>query len=131
TIIALTDGNDTASKVPPAEAALIARDHGIVIHAVAIGDPTVVGEDQLDEKALRAVASETGGGFYRAMDRDELVTIYDRLDAIETRKVATIAFSPKRELFWLPLVAMTALSMLIRLPRLLRWPRRHAQGAAA
>ena len=39
TIIALTDGNDTASKVPPAEAAGVAKDKGIVIHTVAVGDP--------------------------------------------------------------------------------------------
>ncbi|WP_252721382.1 hypothetical protein, partial [Acinetobacter baumannii] len=31
TMIALTDGNDTASNVPPGEAARIARDKGIVI----------------------------------------------------------------------------------------------------
>src|SRR5690606_11944978 len=34
-LIALTDGNDTASKVPPAKAAEIARDKGIVIHTIS------------------------------------------------------------------------------------------------
>ena len=42
-MIALTDGNDTGSDVPPAEAAVIAADKGIVIHTVAIGDPDSVG----------------------------------------------------------------------------------------
>ena len=69
TMIALTDGNDTASQVPPAEAARIAHDRGITIDTVAIGDPAAVGEDKLDEAALRDVAQATGGGFYRAMDR--------------------------------------------------------------
>ena len=36
-LIVLTDGNDTASKVPPANAAKIARDKGIVIHPVRSG----------------------------------------------------------------------------------------------
>ena len=42
-MIALTDGNDTGSKVPPAEAAKIARDNEIQIHVVGVGDPTVHG----------------------------------------------------------------------------------------
>ena len=113
TMIALTDGNDTGSKVPPADAARVARDHKIVIHTVAIGDPTAAGEDKLDETALKEVSSVTGGGFYRALDRTELADIYRRLDAIETRKIDSVSFSPKRELFWLPLLAMTVLSMLV------------------
>ena len=44
-LIALTDGNDTASKVPPAKAAEIAKDKGIVIHTVSVGDPKAAGED--------------------------------------------------------------------------------------
>jgi Ca-activated chloride channel family protein len=129
TIIALTDGNDTASSIPPAQAALIAKDHGIVIHTVAIGDPTAAGEDKLDEAALRNVASATGGGYYRALDRDELAKIYGRLDTIVTRKVDTVTFSPKTELYWLPLAAMTLLSMLARAGRLVRWPRRREVAA--
>ena len=62
-IIALTDGNDTGSSVPPAEAARIANDRHIVIHTVAVGDPSAVGEDKLDEAALRDVATATGGGY--------------------------------------------------------------------
>lgn len=112
-IIALTDGNDTASGVPPAEAAHIAKDKGIVIHTVAVGDPTAAaGEDKLDEKALEDVATTTGGGYYRAMDREQLADIYRRLDQIETRKVDTVTFRPKTDLFWMPLAALALLSML-------------------
>ncbi len=48
---------------------------------MAIGDPAAVGEDKLDEAALRDVASATGGGFFRAMDRAGLADIYRRLDS--------------------------------------------------
>jgi Ca-activated chloride channel family protein len=118
TIIALTDGNDTASKVPPADAARVARDRKIVIHTVAVGDPTAAGEDKLDEAALKDVASTTGGGFYRALDRTELADIYRRLDQIETRKVDTVSFRPRSELFWLPLLLCVLLAMLVQAPRL-------------
>jgi len=112
TIIALTDGNDTASKVPPAEAAGVAKDRGIVIHTVAIGDPSAVGEDKLDEKALQDVASATGGSFFRALDRAELGQIYGKLDEIETRKIETVTFRPRRDIFWLPLAAALILTLL-------------------
>ncbi|GLK85875.1 VWA domain-containing protein [Ancylobacter defluvii] len=128
TIIALTDGNDTASQVPPAEAARVAHDKGIVIHTVAVGDPAAAGEEKLDEAALKQVAELTGGGFYRALDRDQLAGIYTQLDSIETRKVDTVSFQPKVELFWLPLAALTALSMLVQALRLLRWPRRRTEA---
>ena len=124
TIIALTDGNDTASQVPPSEAARIAHDKGIVIHTVAVGDPAAAGEEKLDEAALKDVASITGGGFYRALDRDQLADIYTRLDKVEARKVDTVSFQPRVELYWLPLAALTLLSLLVQAIRLVRWPRR-------
>jgi Ca-activated chloride channel family protein len=129
TMIALTDGNDTASSVPPAEAARVAHDHKIVIHTVAIGDPTAVGEDKLDEAALKDVATTTGGGFYRALDRGELAGIYRRLDEVETRKVDTVTFQPRTELFWMPLAALIMFAMLVQVVLYLRWPQRRRMGA--
>ncbi|WP_395665488.1 VWA domain-containing protein [Methylocella sp.] len=131
TIIALTDGNDTASRVPLAEAAQAARDRGVVIHTVAVGDPAAAGEDKLDEAALRQVAEITGGGFYRAMDRAQLAQIYARLDQIETRRVDSVSFRPKVELYWAPLAGLLLLSMPAQALRLLRRPRRRAQEAVS
>jgi hypothetical protein len=99
TAIAPTDGNDTASKVPPGEAAGGARDRGIIIHLIAIGGPTSAGEEKLDETTLRDVAKRTGGGFYRALDRDELAAISRRLDETETRRIET-SYRPKTDLCW-------------------------------
>ncbi len=120
TMIALTDGNDTGSRVPPAEAAGVAHDRGIVIHTVAVGDPAAAGEDRLDEAALRAMAGTTGGGFYRALDRGQLDDIYRRLDAVETRRIETVSFRPRRDLYWLPLAALTILTMAVQGAALLR-----------
>lgn len=114
TMIALTDGNDTASQLPPAEAAGVAKDKGITIHAVAIGDPAAVGEEKLDEDALKAVAERTGGGFFRAMDRAGLAGIYQRLDEIEVRQVETVSFRPKTDLFWIPVGLVLLLTLLDR-----------------
>lgn len=120
TIIALTDGNDTTSKVPPAEAARVAKDKGIVIHAVAVGDPQAAGEDKLDEAALKEVANTTGGGFFRALDRAQLADIYRQLDQIETRRIDTVSFRPKRDIYWIPLGAGLLLSLIAQAALLLR-----------
>ena len=84
-LILLTDGNDTGSKMPPDKAAHIAKGHDLTIHTIAVGDPTTVGEEKLDEDTLREIASETGGQFFRANDRTELEGIYRELDAIAPR----------------------------------------------
>jgi Ca-activated chloride channel family protein len=111
TIIVLTDGNDNSSAVPPVEAARVAADRGITIHTVAIGDPTTVGEEELDEPTLRAVATSTGGEFFLAMNRDELAGIYDRLDDVETRDVQTVSHRPRRDLYFWPLAAALLMSL--------------------
>ncbi|WP_421999196.1 VWA domain-containing protein [Reyranella sp.] len=123
TMIALTDGNDTGSQVPPAEAAGVAHDQRITVHTVAVGDPAAAGEDKLDEAALKDVARITGGGFYRALDREQLADIYRRLDAVEGHKVDTVSFQPRRELYWLPLLALAVVTMLGQALPLIRWPR--------
>ncbi len=110
-LIALTDGNDTSSQVPPEKAAQIARDKGIVIHTVAVGDPRAAGEDALDETTLRRVASTTGGLYSHAGNRAELQATYDQLDKLETRKVQSVSHRPRRDVFWWPLALMLALSM--------------------
>ena len=111
TIIALTDGNDTKSQVPPIEASRIAGERGIRIHTVAIGDPATVGEEKLDEKTLRQVARTAGGSYFFAADREALAGIYGELDRIETRQVKVISHRPKRDLFFWPLLAALILSM--------------------
>lgn len=101
-IVALTDGNDTGSRIPPSEAARIADDNDIVIHVIGVGDPTSVGEEKLDEQALKTVASITGGLYFHAADREELQGIYTELDRIDTREVETATYRPRIDLFhWL------------------------------
>ncbi|MGB6221819.1 VWA domain-containing protein [Haloferula sp.] len=121
TIIALTDGNDTKSQVPPVEAARVAVDRDIRIHTVAIGDPTSVGEEKLDQETLDQVAEETGGRSYFAGNREELAGIYDELDKLETREVKKLSHRPRRDLFALPVLVALILSMLSKV-RLRRAP---------
>ena len=52
-LVVLTDGNDTASKMPPSRAADIAKDRKVTVHTVGIGDP---GSDRRGEGGSRRAA---------------------------------------------------------------------------
>jgi Ca-activated chloride channel family protein len=112
TIIALTDGNDTRSQVPPVEAARVASQRGIRIHTVAIGDPMTVGEEKLDEATLREVAKVAGGKYFFAADRENLAGIYAELDRLETREIKVVSHRPRLDVFYWPLLAALLLSLL-------------------
>ena len=119
-LIALTDGNDTSSHVPPVKAAQIAHDKGIVIHTVAVGDPKAAGEDALDENTLKEVASTTGGSYAHATDGKQLDEIYDKLDKLETRKAQAISHRPRRDVYWWPLAVAVVFSVLFHALGLLK-----------
>jgi Ca-activated chloride channel family protein len=128
-VIALTDGNDTGSRVPPTEAARIARDQGIQIHVIGVGDPKAAGEEKLDETVLTDVASTTGGRYFHAANRDELEEIYAELDRIDTREVEMASYRPRIDLFHWPLAAFLVLGFLHHLGLLLM-RRRGGRGGA-
>jgi len=111
-LIALTDGNDTGSLVPPVRAAEIARDHAVRIFTIAMGDPQAAGEQALDEATLRSVAETTGGGYYHAADRAELERVYAELDRLTPRLVESQSFRPQSELYHWPLAFALLLGMV-------------------
>lgn len=128
-LVLLTDGNDTASRLPPDKAASIARDKGITIHTVAIGDPAGSGEDKVDLEALERIATATGGRAFRAEDRAGLEAIYSTIDALAPDDAKHLEFRPRLELYWIPLgaaalglVAYHALALLGVALRRLRRP---------
>jgi Ca-activated chloride channel family protein len=111
-LIMLTDGNDTGSKVPPAEAAKVAASYGIRIHTIAIGDPTSVGEEALDKDTLRKVASLTGGGYYQAMDQQQLASAYQAIAELEPELYETTSFRPRHSIHYLPVAFSVALYLV-------------------
>jgi Ca-activated chloride channel homolog len=114
-VVLLTDGNDTGSRVPPTKAADIAKSHGLTIHTVGIGDPATKGADIVDAGTLAAIARDTGGATFMALDRAGLEEIYRKLDEIEKVELNTASYRPRRPLFHWPLGAATALLMLFYL----------------
>jgi Ca-activated chloride channel family protein len=112
-LILLTDGNDTASRVPPEHAADIARQNGVVVYTIGVGDPSASGENRVDLGVLQAVASTTGGHFFRAEDGAQLQAIYADIDRLAPAKLETLSWRPKLPLFQWPLGAAVTLALLL------------------
>ena len=112
-LLLVTDGNDTASQVPPRQAANTAQQKGITIHVIAIGDPETVGEEALDVELMQAVSSQTGGRYFHASDVDALDEIYRTLDQLETAEVDSVSYRPKTDLFHWPLAIAVVAGLLL------------------
>jgi Ca-activated chloride channel homolog len=112
-LILLTDGNDTASRVPPEHAADIARQNGVVVYTIGVGDPAASGENRVDLDVLQTVASTTDGHFFRAEDGAQLRAIYADIDRLAPVKLQTLSWRPKLPLFQWPLGAGVLLALLL------------------
>jgi Ca-activated chloride channel homolog len=103
-VILLTDGDNNAGNISPAQAAGIARDLGIKVFTILIGKggrvPYPTGTDlfgrttyeqveiDVNPDLLREIAKTTGGAFYAATDRETLESgLAQVLDALEKSKV--------------------------------------------
>jgi len=114
-LLLLTDGSSTDGTVTVADAARLARHHGVRVHAIGIGAPRTgldlrPGEG-LDEDALKLVAAESGGRYFRAGDRAALEHIYEALEAIEPTALDERHYRPSAELYPWPLAAALALAL--------------------
>jgi Ca-activated chloride channel family protein len=114
-MILLTDGNDTGSQVPPSRAAGIAGQNGVTIHTIALGDPTTVGEQELDIEALQEISEITEGQYFMGMNREELQDIYLRLDELEPVEFETLSYRPRRPLFYYPVGIFFVIYLLYHL----------------
>src|ERR1043165_1797660 len=112
-LILLTDGNDTASRVPPEHAADIARQKGVAVYTIGVGDPNASGENRVDLSVLQTVASTTEGRFFRAEDGAQLQAIYVDIDRLSPAKLQTLSWRPKLPLFQWPLGAAVILGLAL------------------
>jgi Ca-activated chloride channel family protein len=111
-LIALTDGNDTGSVVPPVDAAKVAAAYGIRVYTIAIGDPTTVGEEALDIATLERVSEVSGGRTFQALDRLQLREAYKAIGELEPELYETLSFRPRQSLHFVPIAVAVALFLL-------------------
>jgi len=139
-VILLTDGVNNSGKIAPLAAAEAARALGVKVYTIGVGvrgkapvpvrDESgrmhiVMAEVDVDEKTLQAVASETGGLFYRATDTDSLQKIYEQINRYEKSAQSVQKFEHVEELYQWPLypaLGLLGLGALLQLTRFRRLP---------
>lgn len=129
-LIVLTDGRNNAGVLPPRKAAEVAKTFGIKIYAIGAGTrgkaPIVVDtlfgrqvqyqDVQIDEETLTAMAETTGGAYFRAVDKDALQAIYDRIDRLEKTEITLNTFTEYDERFHrfvIPALALLILEVVL------------------
>ena len=127
-LILLTDGNDTASRMTPINAAEIARLKGVEIYTIGVGDTSAEGEERVDFITLQSIADRTGGGFFTASDVTGLADVYRRIDEIAAGEVQTRSWRPRESLVHWPAGAALLLGLLAWSILLLAGRRRRVTG---
>lgn len=127
-LIVLTDGVNNAGVVDPLEAARLAKDLGIRIYAIGVGQngyaPVPIEDDlgrrflerqlfRIDEKLLRDIAGIGGGKYYNATDTQSLAAVYADIDRLEKSKVEETPFTEYTELYhWLVIPGFALLGLV-------------------
>lgn len=124
-VVLLTDGDNNRGSIDPLDAAAAAEALGVRVYTIGVGRdgvaPVPIGRTrfgyqyanmpvQVNDELLEAVATSTGGLYFRATDPEALARIYDRIDALETAPIVeerTIErASVRHELILLALLAL-------------------------
>jgi len=133
-MILVTDGANNTGTLTPEQATQLATEETVTIYTIGVGADEMVVNDwpfgrrrvnpsaDLDEDALRAIATATGGSYYRARDQNSLAQIYQLLDQLEPAASAADAVRPQTELYFWPLLLAFALVVwrwgLLAVPKL-------------
>jgi len=126
-LILLTDGANNVGEVEPEKAAELAGEEGITIYTVGVGaesmrmrslfgafSSTMINPSaELDEETLQAIASTTGGRYFRATNTQKLVEIYDLIDALEPIEQEAETYRPITTLYYWPLGAAWLLALVL------------------
>lgn len=140
-IILLTDGKEDAPDsrlIDPLTALEIAKAHQVKVYSIGMGAiPSTIVEisgseaqrnpamDFIDEDLLRKIATETGGRYFRAKDKEALENIYKQIDQLEKSKIEMTAYKRYIELFMpfmLAALAFLFIEVVLRLTVLRKFP---------
>lgn len=92
-VILVTDGKNNSGEITPEAAANIAKDTGIKVYTIGIGD-----NEEVDLDLLREIATKTKGEFFHARNINELELIFDKIDKLEKIKIETVEFTRYKDI---------------------------------
>jgi Ca-activated chloride channel homolog len=73
-VLVITDGMDNVSMLRPQDVGRYAAQFGVMVYAIGMS-----GTEGIDDSPLRTLAEDTGGGYYRLLDRDDLPRTFARV----------------------------------------------------
>ena len=142
-VILLTDGKEDPPEtrlIDPLTALDIAKSQNVRVYTIGMSaldtnnNAAVVKENVqsgrvsssfLDEQLLRQIATETGGQYFRAIDKESLTNIYKQIDTMEKSKIEVTAFKRYQERFFpfvLAALALLALEIILRFTLFRKFP---------
>ncbi len=112
-IILLTDGNEQPPEtrlIDPLTALEIAKAKGVKVYTIGMGtlggntvEEKGVSKSRqsgfLDEGLLKKMASQTGGEYFRAVDKESLQQIYKQIDRLEKSEIEVVSKTKYAEYF--------------------------------
>ncbi len=139
-VVLLTDGMNNSGDIEPMTAAELAQKYGIKIYTIGAGtrgmapNPvvdnfgrkhTIMAPVEIDEEMLTKIAKLTGGQYFRATNKDELLKIYETINSLEKTKIEDYKMTTKNEefpLFILWVLIFLALEMILKQTIFKRFP---------
>lgn len=106
-MIFLSDGSNNKGEIDPQTAAEIAASFGIKIYSIGAGTnksfSRIPGQgiikNEIDEETLKNISRITNGKYFRAIDENALVDIYNEIDMLERSVIDVKEYTLYKELF--------------------------------
>ncbi len=127
-IVLISDGKNNAGEVSPLTAGELAKTYGLRVYCIGIGSKGKAlqpvgmyapGEYEydyvdvdIDEDVMKEISNQTGGKYFRAMDKVGLQETYGEIDKMEKTIISEKSFTNKSEHF-LPLAITAAILLLL------------------
>ena len=144
-VVLLTDGDNNTGAISPLSAADLAANQGVRVYTISIGSTTnelnqsvhdavheqVAMKEAADSIAtsqqdvLQQIAARTGGKYFKASTASDLSAAYSDIDKMEKHKLIVQQDGARYEAyapFALAALALLALSIVLKLTWLRRWP---------
>ena len=115
-VVLLTDGANNRGALQPQQAAELAKSRGVPVYTIGAGKegyvPVPVYDDNnrkmgyrrmlsdVDEPALREIATTTGGKFFRVADTDTIESAFRAIDRAQKIEFQAKSYLVATELFW-------------------------------
>ncbi|MDO8999308.1 MAG: VWA domain-containing protein [Bacteroidota bacterium] len=127
-VIFVSDGVNNVGEIAPLTAGELAKTYGVRVYCIGVGSkgkalqPVAIyaqGEYEydyvdvdIDDKTMTEISDMTGGKYYRATNKENLINIYNEIDKMEKTIISEKSFSNKSEHF-LPLALAAAILLLL------------------